>query len=223
MELMLEIRPLVPDLMDDFGAVLRGSWGSGCWCMYPRLTRALEAELPEAESESARRRAAMTELARRKLAPGLLAFDGGEPVGWIAIAPRTELARIDASRATPPIDDEPVWVIPCITVAKSARGRGIAVALIQAAVDYAAEHGAPAVEAYPRAGDARVGDDNAFFGTEPLFRHAGFKPIRGPLENVPKNWTPRVAMRMTVGGKQTRGGLEQAGQLGSQNRRRNRF
>lgn len=201
MESTLDIRPLDPDLMDDFGEVLRGSWGSGCWCMYPRLTRALETELPEAESEADRRRAAMTELARQQRSPGLLAFDGDRPVGWIAIAPRTELARIEASRTTPPVDDEQVWVIPCITVAKSARGRGIAVALIRAAVDYAAEHGAPAVEAYPRAGEARVGDDNAYFGTEPLFHRAGFEVIRGPLENVPSNWTPRVAMRMPVGGR----------------------
>lgn len=184
--------------MDDFGAVLRGSWGSGCWCMYPRLTRALERELPEAESESARRRAAMTELADRDLAPGLLAYDGEEAVGWVAIAPRPELARVESSRATPRVDDEEVWVIPCITVRPNARGRGIAVALIRAAVDYAFEHGAPAVEAYARAGEARVGDDNAFYGTEPLFRRAGFTAIRGPLENVPSNWTPRVTMRMDV-------------------------
>lgn len=199
MQPTLEFRPLAPELMDDFGQVLRGSWGSGCWCMYPRLTKALERELPEAETESARRRVAMTELASRQRAPGLLAFEGEAAVGWIAIAPRRELARIEASRATPRVDQEEVWVIPCVTVRKTARGGGIAVALIQAAVDYAAEHGAPAVEAYPRAGDARVGDDNAYFGTEPLFRLAGFKVIRGPLDNVPSNWTPRVTMRKTVG------------------------
>ncbi|HET9235011.1 MAG TPA: GNAT family N-acetyltransferase, partial [Candidatus Eisenbacteria bacterium] len=78
---------------------------------------------------------------------------------------------------------------------KAARGRGIALALIRAAVAYAAEHGAPAVEAYPRAGTARTGDDNAYFGTEPLFRRAGFRVIRKPPAKRPGNWVARVTMR----------------------------
>jgi GNAT superfamily N-acetyltransferase len=158
--------------MDAMGAVLRGSWGAGCWCMYPRFTRA---EMQRTRSRQ--RRAAMTKLARRRRAPGLLAFEGDEPVGWVAIAPRDDLGRIDRSRATPRVDDQDVWVIPCITVRPGARGRGIALAMIRAAVAYAAEQGAPAVEAYPRAGAARTADDNAYIGTEPLFRRAGFRLI----------------------------------------------
>jgi GNAT superfamily N-acetyltransferase len=140
----------------------------------------------------------MSHLAGRDLSPGLLAYEDGEPVGWIAVAPRTELTRIVRSRTTPPVDDEPVWVIPCITVRKAHRGRGIAVALIGAAVAFANEHGAPAVEAYPRADGVRTGDDNAYFGTEPLFRRAGFQTIREPLQDRPRNWVPRVAMRITT-------------------------
>ena len=193
--LELDFRPLKPRLMDEFGTVLRGSWGAGCWCMFPRLTDAQMRELPGSGSTSQRQRDAMTRLARRRRAPGLLAFDGDEAVGWVAIAPRSELTRVDRSRATPRVDDEDVWVIPCVTVKKTARGRGIAVALIRAAVDYAVEWGAPAVEAYPRAGTERTGDDNAYIGTEPLFQQAGFEVIRKPLKDVPRNWIPRVTMR----------------------------
>jgi GNAT superfamily N-acetyltransferase len=194
----LVFRPLTPELMDAFGTVLRGNWGAGCWCMYPRLTDAQLRALPGSGSASQRRRAAMTQLAHSPSAPGLLAFEGDEPVGWIAVAPRSALARIEASRATPRVDDEDVWVIPCVTVRQTARGRGIALALIQAAVAYATEHGAPAVEAYPRAGATRTGDDNAYFGTEPLFRRAGFQVIREPLQDRPRNWIPRVTMRIQV-------------------------
>ena len=81
---------------------------------------------------------------------------------------------------------------------KTARGRGVALALIRAAVAYAAENGAPAVEAYPRAGAARTGDDNAYFGTEPLFRRAGFRVVRKPLEGQPRNWVRRVTMRINA-------------------------
>ena len=180
----LVFRPLTPNLMDEFGTVLRENFGAGCWCMYPRLTDAQTRRLPGRGGTSQHRRAAMRKVARRRLAPGLLPFEGDEPVGWIAIAPRTELARIEASRATPRVDSEDVWVIPCVTVSKSARGRGIALLLIRAAVAYAGEHGAPAVEAYPRAGAARTGDDNVYFGTEPLFRRAGFVSSKaGPPAN----------------------------------------
>ena len=166
--------------------------------MYPRLTDAQSRDLPGPGSANERRCKAMTKLARRRRAPGLLAFEGDEPVGWIAVAPRNELARIDASRATPRVDDEEVWVIPCVTVRKTARGRGIALALIRAAVTYATEKGAPSVEAYPRAGATRIGDDNAYFGTEPLFRRAGFRVVRKPQKGLPRNWVPRVTVRAKV-------------------------
>jgi len=67
--------------------------------------------------------------------------------------------------------------------------------MIRAAAQYAARHGAPAVEAYPRADSARLHDDFAFYGTAAMFRKAGFHRVRGPLAGLPKNWTPRVTMR----------------------------
>ena len=186
----LSFRLLRPGLMDCMGSVLRGSWGAGCWCMFPRLRSA------EARGLGSRgRREAMTRIARRRRAPGLLAFEGDEPVGWVAIAPRAEFRRIEASRVTPRMDDVDVWVIPCITVRPSARGRGIALALIRAAVAYARKHGAPAVEGYPRAGSARTSDDNAFFGTEPMFRRAGFRVLGKARPKASR--LRRVTMRLT--------------------------
>jgi GNAT superfamily N-acetyltransferase len=176
--------------MDDLGEVLRGSWGRGCWCMHPRQL---------GTSSTPQRKPAMTGLARRKRAPGLLAYVGKEPVGWVAIAPRPELARIEKSKATPRVDDVPVWVIPCITVRPSARGQGVAVELIRAAVAYAASQGAAAVEAYPRASNARIEDDLAFFGTERMFERAGFRVIAPPRRGLPKSWAPRVTMRVDCG------------------------
>ena len=196
----LRVRPLTPRMMNDFASVVRGTWGSSCWCMYPRLTDVGIRELPGSGPTSARRREAMVALARRRRAPGLIAFDSQQAVGWVAVGPRSEYARLDRSRATPRVDAEAVWVIPCITVRKDARGRGIAVALITAAVGYAASMGAPAVEAYPRAGSKRTDDDNVYFGTEAMFRRAGFKKIREPIKNLPRNWVARATMRIVCNG-----------------------
>ena len=78
---MAVVRRLTPSRMEDLGAVLRGSWGRGCWCMHPRKL---------GNDTTAERKRAMTGLARRKRAPGLLAYLDKEPVGWVAIAPRLE-------------------------------------------------------------------------------------------------------------------------------------
>ncbi len=200
----IRIVPLRPSRMKDMRKVLSGTWGSGCWCMHPRLNTKLARELPGPGSESERRKRAMAALAAKRRAPGLMAYMDGDPVGWVAIGPRPELVRIDASKATPRVDDVGVWAIPCITVRPKARGQGIAVALIRAAVDHAAEHGAPAVEAYPRAGDTRVHDDLAYIGTEALFRKAGFRKIRSVQADLPRGWTPRVTMRVSCTSRTSR-------------------
>lgn len=168
--------------------------GSSCWDLWPRFTRPEQRAGGIALGSDRERRAKLASLAGRRKAPGLLAYRGNEAVGWISVGPRVDYHRIARSRATPPVDEERVWVIPCITVRREVRGQGVATGLIRAAVDYARKHGAPAVEAYPRADRERVNDEWAFYGTEALFKKAGFKKVRGTLP-IPKGWTPRVTMR----------------------------
>jgi len=146
------------------------------------------------------RREALAKLARRrKNSAGLVAYESKEPIGFISLGPRYDFSRVANSKATPPVDDVAAWVVPCITVRRGYRGKGVAVAMIRAAVDYAGKHGAPAVEAHPRADGKRVNDDFAFFGTQAMFRKAGFRKVRGILPGLPKGWTPRVTMRATCG------------------------
>jgi GNAT superfamily N-acetyltransferase len=196
----LKIVRLTPGRIGDMAQVLRGTWGSACYCLFPRMTESDRRREHPGQSS----RAIMTKVAAKRRAPGLLAYVGGEPAGWVAVAPRPDLRRIDRSKATPRVDEVAVWVIPCITVRRGFRRRGVARALISAAVEYAASQGAPAVEAYPRAGDVDVHDDFAFIGTEALFRKAGFRKVRGPLQGVPRTWTPRVTMRVSCTSKTSR-------------------
>jgi len=200
----LTIRPLTAARVDDVKTVTRGTWGSACWDLFPRYSAAQQRELGITGggpgTAEAKRRAALAKLARRrKNSAGLVAYQDGEPIGFISLGPRHDFSRVERSRATPPVDDVPAWVIPCITVRRGHRGQGVAVAMIRAAVEYAGKRGAPAVEAHPRAYGKRVHDDFAFFGTAALFQKAGFRKVRGVLPGLPKGWAPRVTMRATCG------------------------
>ena len=186
----LVVRPLTASRVDDVKAVTAGTWGASCWDLFPRFTDKQRREIGGPPREVLARLAR-----RRRNAPGLVAYRGGEPVGFISLGPRTDFARVDRSRATPPVDDVPAWVIPCITVRRGHRGQGVAIAMIRAAVDYAAKRGAPVVEAYPRADGKRVHDDYAFYGTAEMFRKAGFRQARGVIAGLPSAWTPRITMR----------------------------
>jgi ribosomal protein S18 acetylase RimI-like enzyme len=194
----LTIRPLTAARVDDVKTVTRGTWGATCWDLFPRFTskeqRAMGITNQGTRAE-ARRRAVLAKLARRRHSAGLVAYEGTEPVGFISLGPRFDFSRVANSRATPPVDEVDAWVIPCITVRRGHRGKGVAIAMIRAAVAYATRFGAPAVEAYPRVSNARTHDDYAFYGTEAMFRRAGFRQVRGPLPDLPRAWTPRVTMR----------------------------
>jgi GNAT superfamily N-acetyltransferase len=82
--------------------------------------------------------------------------DSGWPhVGWCAIEPRpayTGLARNNhvpwEGRAEDKAD-EAVWAVTCIFTRVGFRKRGVGRALARAAVEFARERGARAVEAYP--------------------------------------------------------------------------
>jgi GNAT superfamily N-acetyltransferase len=199
----LIIQPLTAAHVDHVKTVMRGTWGSTCWDLFPRYTAAQQRALGitggEPGTAEAKRRAVLAKLARRrKNSAGLVAYRGAEPIGFVSLGPRHDYSVVEKSKATPPVDEVAAWVIPCITVRRGHRGQGIAVAMIRAAVDYAGKRGAPAVEAYPRAGGKRVHDDFAFFGTKAMFEKAGFREVRGVLRGLRKGSVPRVTMRRTI-------------------------
>ena len=158
------------DVEDLFGA--NGAY-SGCWCTYYRLTGR---EFSAAAGAGAKR--ILHELVAAGPAPGLLAYLDGAPVGWCALAPREEYGRVLRSPLVKPIaqDDAGVWSVTCFFVRRSHRRTGVAEALLAAAVEHAAKHGAKVVEGYPVApGDVRSAD--LYPGTLSMFRRAGFTEI----------------------------------------------
>ncbi len=114
---------------------------------------------------------------------GLLALDDDRPVGWVAVAPRSTYPRLDRSTTTASDAGPGTWSVTCFFVHRSARGRGLARTLVDAAVDFAADRGARVVEGHPvdTEGEKKVSGD-LYHGTLDMFLAAGFSLVerRGP-------------------------------------------
>jgi GNAT superfamily N-acetyltransferase len=134
--------------------------------------------------DAGNRRAFEAMAAESELPVGLLAYDHGEPVGWLACGPRSRYAvatstRSKIMRARRPEEDDSVWLVPCLFVRVGHRRKGITYALLEAAIQLARSSGAVAVEGWPRSGDDRRQSD-LYLGREKLFAALGFTCIDRP-------------------------------------------
>src|SRR6266536_5289137 len=158
-----------PALEDLFG---RSGASNGCWCLYWRIGPRYRDRPREQNREDLRR------LAAAGPPPGLLAFDDdGRAAGWCELAPRAELGWLARARYLEPVDNLPVWSIPCFYVRSSYRGQGVMGALIGAALPVAAAAGAPALEAYPVDTAVQGHSGNLFPGVAAAFAGHGFRVV----------------------------------------------
>lgn len=127
---------------------------------------------------------------------GLIAYLDDEPVGWCAVEPRTEYPRLLNSRIPwsgreESKTDETVWAVTCFVTRVGYRRRGVSRALAAAAVDFARDRGARAIEGYPIA--AKPGQEfswgELYVGSRSIFTAAGFRQVSHPTER-------RVVMRI---------------------------
>jgi len=192
----VEVRPLTAETWDALAALFReGGDPRWCWCQHWRLR---SKDMAAAKVPQLRER--LHDQARSSEPPGLVAFDGDRAVGWVSLGPRTDFERIVRSRVIPTIDSRPVWSIVCFAVSSTARGQGVARALLEAAIGYAGSRGADAVEAYPVAiedGEA-IHPDAAFTGTLPMFERAGFTVVADRASD-PSSQRQRVVVRRELG------------------------
>jgi GNAT superfamily N-acetyltransferase len=163
-----------------------------CWCLSYRVpSKENRALVGPARGDLVKR------LCREDPAPGVLAYDGDEVVGWAAVHPRadTNFAR---NRLIPHVDDTAVWSVWCIRVRPGHRGQGISPHLLRGAVDFARGHGAPAIEGYPVDNRGQKVDlTMAYVGTKKLFEDAGFTHAADTGSIL--NGFPRVLMRLDLG------------------------
>jgi len=134
---------------------------------------------------------------------GLIAYLDEEPVGWCAIEPRTEYPRLLTSRIPwsgreESKTDDSVWVVSCFLTRTGYRRQGVSTALAAAAVDFARERGARALEGYPIA--VQPGQEfswgELYVGSRSMFTEAGFRQVSRPTER-------RVVMRVDFDGEES--------------------
>ena len=189
----LTVRPLTgelwPALEDLFG---RAGASNGCWCMYWRIGPEYNKRKREENKHD------MRQLAASRRSPGLLALAGETAVGWCSVVPRSELGWLARARYLQPVDDLPVWSIPCFYVRRTHRDQGVTGALIDAALTVVAAAGAPAVEAYPVDTAVAGHSRNLFTGVASTFAEHGFevvarrKPDRPVMRGAPEHRVSRL-------------------------------
>lgn len=184
----IDVRPARD--FDDTRAVIgpKGDDSTVCWCLSYRI--------PTKESLALRGRERgerVKELLAEPLAPGVLAYDGDEPVGWAAVHPRSA-THFATFRKIPHIEGPPAWSVWCFRVRPGHRRQGIMHALLDGAVEFAKAGGASAIEGYPIDNEgARIDLTMAYVGTRALFEAHGFAKA-ADTESVLSGF-PRVLMR----------------------------
>ncbi|WP_419229214.1 GNAT family N-acetyltransferase [Gordonia sp. CPCC 205515] len=162
-----------------------------CWCLSYRIPNKLNQELAREE-----RGEYVQKLCRRKIPPGVLAYDGDEVVGWAGVHPRRD-TTFATNRRIPHVDDLDVWSLWCMRIRPGHRKQGLLHPLLAGAVEFARDNGAPAIEGYPVDNQGEKVDlTMAYVGTRKVFEEAGFHHAADTTSVLAG--FPRVLMRLDL-------------------------
>ena len=180
------------DLQTVFGS--RGP-ASRCHCQrYKLQPRESFASFPAEERAFRLRQQADSGNPESGTTSGLVAYLDDEPVGWCAVEPRTAYEGLLRNSRVPWVGrqedkaDGSVWAVTCLFTRAGFRKRGVSRTLARAAVDFARERGARAIEGYPMTTTNAILEE-LHVGTEAVFAAAGFTAVSHPSPR-------RVVMRL---------------------------
>jgi GNAT superfamily N-acetyltransferase len=183
------------DLQAIFG--LRGA-AAICWCQrYKLQPKEAFSKVPAIERAARLRTQTHCGDPAASTTSGLVAYLDGEPVGWCAVEPRPayfgllRVYRVPWEGRSEDTADASIWAVTCVLVRAGFRRRRLSYALVRAAVDFARQRGAQALEGYPMitTPDTDITWDEIHVGSRSIFAAAGFREVSHP--------TPRrVVMRI---------------------------
>jgi len=118
---------------------------------------------------------------------GVAACLDGEPVGRVAVEPRTaypglRTPRVLWSGRNQDKDDDRIWAVTCFVARKGYRGRALTDALARAATGFARGRGARALETYPMLTEPgkEITWGEVHVGARQVFGDAGFEEVGHP-------------------------------------------
>jgi GNAT superfamily N-acetyltransferase len=186
-ETQLRIVPANEASWDDLAAIFSADYAARCLCQRFTIRGWFWRDSTQEE------RAAMLQSQtgcgnpNARATSGLVAYVDDEPAGWVAARPRTAYPKLRTSRIPwagrgEDKDDDGVWAVTCMVVRKEYRGRGLTYRLARAAVDFARERGARALEAYPMITEPgkEITWGELHVGPRQAFSDAGFTEISHP-------------------------------------------
>jgi predicted GNAT family acetyltransferase len=170
------------------------SAGSGCFCNYWHFEGDKNAWLERCYVKPELNRAALVERLRQSELCGVVALraeaESSDPsalVGWMKVTRFDTVSRLYEQRVyrrlpcfeMPSEQRQATYTIACTFVAEAERERGVAKALLSAAIAAAREAGARTLEAFPRGAPSgeKLRADEVWMGPEALYLAAGFHAV----------------------------------------------
>jgi len=167
-----------------------------CYCQHYKTRDCHWSSLSGEERQGRLREQTRCDDPRAQTTSGLVAFLGHEPVGWVAVEPRTAYPRLPKVRTVwsgrqEDKTDDGIWAVTCFVTRKGYRKRGITYALAAATVGFARDQGARALEAYPMitSPGKEITWGELHVGSRQVFADAGFTEVSQPSPR-------RVVMRI---------------------------
>jgi GNAT superfamily N-acetyltransferase len=178
-------------------ATLLSTNGFGCYCRYWHFAGNHREWLARCAHTPDDNRAELLAAidAGSNEACGMVAHDEREElIGWLKLAPAPLMGKLYEQRLYKGLpcfqrDAAGVWTVGCLFVREDQRRRGVATALLDGAIQSAAQAGARALEAFPRS-DVDVAAAALMMGPLALFVRAGF--------DVVHEFTPYPVLRLEL-------------------------
>ncbi len=171
------------DLQAIFGN--RGA-ASRCWCQRYKLSPGESfGNTPDEDRAWRLRQQTDCGATGAEKTSGLVAYVDGEPAGWCAVEPRpaydglVRVFRVPWTGRDEDRTDDSVWAVTCVLTRVGYRKQGVSRTLIAAAVSFARERGARALEGYPITTTTVIADE-LHVGTVAGFEAAGFEVVSRP-------------------------------------------
>jgi len=159
----------------------------GCHCQWFKYADRDWRQIPHEERAMLQRDESGCEDPGATRTTGLVAYVDGEPAAWVALEPRVAYRRllskptVWSGRHEDKADDG-VWAVTCFVVRKPFRGMHLTYVLAEAALGYAREQGAEALEAYPmvHSPEVTITWDELYVGPLNAFLAAGYEVVSAP-------------------------------------------